>query len=175
MPLCLIRHTRVAAPAGLCYGQLDVPLADTFAEEARAVREALARRYSTNLPPIWSSPSLRCRSLAETLGAPFRLDPRLRELSFGEWEGRTWAELNSPEARHWGDNWQTVAPPRGESLPELLARLRAFLADLGDTDAIVLTHAGPIRALHHLVAGQTLEAAFRLAVDHGDLILLPQS
>jgi len=64
VPLCLIRHTRVAAPAGLCYGQLDIPLADTFAEEARAVREALAHQFPAGLPPIWSSPSLRCRSLA---------------------------------------------------------------------------------------------------------------
>jgi len=134
MPLCLIRHTRVAAPAGLCYGQFDVPLADTFAEEAQAVREALAHQFPAGLPPIWSSPSLRCRSLAETLDAPFRLDPRLRELNFGDWEGRTWAELDSPEARHWGDNWQTAAPPQGESLPELLQRLRNFLAETRRAD-----------------------------------------
>lgn len=173
MPLCLIRHTRVAV-SGLCYGRLDVPLAASFAEEARAVRKAVALQFPDGLPPIWSNPSLRCRQLAEALGTPFRIDPRLQELNFGTWEGRTWAELDSPAARHWGDNWQTAAPPQGETLPELLDRLRAFLAERAATDAILLTHAGPIRALHHLVAGQSLEAAFRLPVGHGDVILLPQ-
>lgn len=173
MSLYLIRHTRVGCEPGLCYGQLDVPLADSFAEEARAVREALAAQFPDGLPPVWSSPSLRCQRLAETLGVPFRLDARLRELNFGAWEGRTWAELDSPAARHWGENWQTAAPPQGESLPELLHRLRAFLAELDDTDALLVTHAGPIRALHHLVAGHTLEAAFQRAVGHGDVIVLP--
>jgi len=172
VPLCLIRHTRVAATAGLCYGQFDVPLADTFAEEAQAVREALAHQFPAGLPPIWSSPSLRCRSLAETLGAPFRLDPRLRELNFGAWEGRTWVELDSPEARHWGDNWQTAAPPQGESLPELLQRLRNFLAEIDSRDALLITHAGPIRALHHLLLGEALEMAFRRPVGYGELLCL---
>lgn len=172
MPLCLIRHTRVGCAPGLCYGQLDVPLADSFAEEAQAVREALARQFPAGLPPIWSSPSLRCRSLAETLEAPFKIDARLQELNFGEWEGLTWTELDSPTARHWGDNWQTAAPPDGESLPELLERLRAFLAELGETDAILLTHAGPIRVLHHLLLGEPLEAAFRRPVGHGELLCL---
>lgn len=170
MPLYLIRHTRVGCAPGLCYGQLDVPLADSFAEEVQAVREALARQFPAGLPPIWSSPSLRCRSLAEALGTPFRLDPRLRELDFGAWEGRTWTELDSPEARHWGDNWQTAAPPGGESLPELLARLRAFLAELDHPNALLITHAGPIRALHHLLLGEPLEAAFARPVAHGELL-----
>src|SRR5690606_40479848 len=71
----LIRHTRVTA-SGLCYGRLDVPLAASFAEEARAVRKALAHQFPEGLPAIWSSPSLRCRSLAEALDAPFRSEER---------------------------------------------------------------------------------------------------
>jgi len=173
VPLCLIRHTRVTA-RGLCYGRMDVPLAASFATEAQLVREALTLQFPQGLPPIWSSPSLRCRRLAEALDAPFQLDARLQELNFGDWEGRSWAELDSPAARHWGDNWQTAAPPQGESLAALLDRLRAFLAELDSANAILLTHAGPIRALHHLVTGQSLEAAFRLPVGHGDLILLPR-
>jgi len=171
VPLCLIRHTRVTA-AGLCYGRLDVPLADSFAEEAQAVREALARQFPEGLPPIWSSPSLRCRQLAETLEAPFKIDARLQELNFGDWEGRTWTELDSPTARHWGDNWQTAAPPDGESLPELLARLHDFLAEIESSDALLITHAGPIRALHHLLLGEPLETAFRRPVGYGELLRL---
>ena len=162
----------MAVPPGLCYGQLDVPLASSFAEEAQAVRETLARQFPAGLPPIWSSPSLRCRRLAETLDAPFQIDARLKELNFGIWEGRTWAELDSPEARHWGDNWQTAAPPQGESLDQLLARLRGFLDEIGGGDALLLTHAGPIRAMHHLLLNEPLDAAFRRPVGYGELLRL---
>lgn len=172
MPLYLIRHTRVGCAPGLCYGQLDVPLAEGFAAEAQAARETLARRFPDGLPPVWSSPSLRCRALADALGAPYRIDARLMELHFGAWEGRRWAELDSPEARHWGDHWQTAAPPGGEALTELLTRLRAFLASIEGGDALLITHAGPIRALHHLVLGESLDEAFRRPVGHGELLRL---
>lgn len=172
MPLYLIRHTRVGCAPGLCYGQLDVPLADSFAEEAQAVRDTLARTFPTDLPPVWSSPSLRCRALADALALPYRIDTRLMELNFGAWEGRTWAELDSPEARHWGNHWQSAAPPGGESLPELMIRLQAFLADIEAGDALLIAHAGPIRALHHLLLGESLEAAFRRPVGYGQLLRL---
>ena len=172
MSLYLIRHARVGCAPGLCYGQLDVPLADSFAEDARAVGETLAAQFPNGLPPVWSSPSLRCRRLADALNVPYRTDARLLELNFGAWEGRTWHELDSPEARHWGDNWQTAAPPQGESLPQLIARLRTFLDELGDAEATLVTHAGPIRALHHLLLGETLEAAFRRPVGYGELVRL---
>lgn len=172
MSLYLIRHTRVGCAPGLCYGQLDVPLAESFAEEAQAVRNTLAAQFPDGLPPVWSSPSQRCQRLADALAVPYRTDARLMELNFGTWEGRTWAELDSPEARHWGDHWQTAAPPAGESLPELLTRLQDFLAEINSADALLLTHAGAIRAIHHLVLGEPLEAAFRRPVGYGELLRL---
>ena len=172
MPLYLIRHTRVGCAPGLCYGQLDVPLADSFAAEAQAVRNELAQNFPDGLPPVWSSPSRRCRTLPDPLELPYRTDARLMELNFGAWEGRTWAELDSPEARHWGDHWQSAAPPGGESLPQLLARLREFLAEIETGDALLITHAGPIRALHHLLLGEPLETAFRRPVGYGQLLRL---
>lgn len=172
MPLHLIRHTRVATPPGLCYGRLDVPLATSFAAEAQAVRHALEQQFPAGLPPLWSSPSQRCQQLARQLGAPVHCDARLQELDFGAWEGRTWAELDSPAARHWGDHWQSAAPPGGESLPELLARLRAVLAELNGADALLVTHAGPIRALHHLLLGEALEHAFQRPVGFGQHLVL---
>ena len=41
MNAVLVRHTRSVVPPGVCYGRTEVPLADTFPEEARAVRERL--------------------------------------------------------------------------------------------------------------------------------------
>lgn len=169
MPLYLIRHTRVATPAGLCYGQMDVPVAETFDTEAQQVRAVLPPR----LPPVWSSPSQRCRLLAETLASSLRLDARLKELSFGDWEGRTWAELDSPEARHWGNHWQTARPPNGETLPELVERVGAFLQELPAGDQVIVAHAGPIRVLLHLLTGASLEEVFQRKIGYGEVIQVP--
>src|SRR5690606_39368627 len=65
-----------------------------------------------------------------------------------------------------------LAPPGGEALTELLTRLRAFLASIEGGDALLITHAGPIRALHHLVLGESLDEAFRRPVGHGQLLRL---
>ena len=60
----LLRHTKVAVPAGLCYGRSDVPLAPTFDAEAALV----SARMPGGNPFIVSSPSIRCRELALRLG-----------------------------------------------------------------------------------------------------------
>ena len=49
MKIYLVRHTRVDMPAGICYGNSDVALAETFEEEARKVREQLRVAYQTFL------------------------------------------------------------------------------------------------------------------------------
>ena len=97
MPLVLIRHTRVDVPAGVCYGQREVPLAASFDAEAAEVWSQLP------WPPdiVWTSPSERCRKLAERLGGEVRVDDRLRELHFGEWEGPTWERFPGPTGGAW--------------------------------------------------------------------------
>lgn len=105
---------------------------------------------------IVSSDLLRCRETSELLARDREvvLAPELRELHFGHWEGRTAAEcyLRDPVryAQWLHDPWR-VAPPGGERLDELAARVRAFLDRLaaacpGRTVAVV-THAGPIRVV----------------------------
>lgn len=175
MPLYLVRHTQVAVMPGTCYGQLDVPLASSFAEEACTVRRRLEHLCADALPPIWTSPSLRCALLAQSLSPDFQSDIRLKELNFGDWEGKSWDEIDSPEARYWGDHWQSAAPPNGESLPQLLQRLSDFINQLNCADAIVITHAGPIRALHHQLLNEPLEQAFARPIGFGEVFCLPSA
>ncbi|MGE8296218.1 MAG: histidine phosphatase family protein [Pseudomonas sp.] len=171
MPLYLVRHSRVAA-SGLCYGQSDVPLAASFADEAAALKRQLVQTFGAQLPPVLCSPSARCVQLAQALDMRVNLDARLMELNFGAWEGKSWAELDGPEARHWGDHWQTVAPPHGESLAELISRVDECIAGLPAGDHLLITHAGPIRVLWHQFSGLTLEQAFACPVPHAKLIVL---
>ena len=59
MKITLIRHTKVDVPSGTCYGWTDVPLAPTFPDEARLVRERLAGATG-----VWIEPrSSRARKI----------------------------------------------------------------------------------------------------------------
>jgi alpha-ribazole phosphatase len=58
MDIYLIRHTRTAAEAGLCYGQTDMALAESFADDMQEVRAKLPAIASDC--PIFSSPLTRC-------------------------------------------------------------------------------------------------------------------
>ncbi len=157
MDLYLIRHTRPQIEAGICYGQIEVPLAPTCVEDCAKVAARLP-----SLEAVWTSPQARCRSLAEAIGlrvgvAPVT-DERLCELGFGEWEGRRWATIRSDESERWAADYWNVSPPGGETYRDLYERVCLALAEILACNAhrvAVVTHAGPIRAA--LVRGLRLE------------------
>tara|TARA_R110002020_G_scaffold474460_1_gene705846 strand:- start:24948 stop:25484 length:537 start_codon:yes stop_codon:yes gene_type:complete len=147
MALTLLRHTTPAIASGICYGMTDLDVAETFAEEASAVLDALA-------PPdrIVTSPLTRCRKLAEHVAQshalPLTVDDRLREMDFGTWEGLPWADIPRAELDHWAADFLHARPHRGESVAMLTARVRAALAEWHDhqSHALIVTHAGVIKA-----------------------------
>jgi len=149
MDLYLIRHTRTQAETGVCYGRLEVPLAPTYVAECTAVAGRLPAPQA-----LWSSPRARCRVLAEAIGeragvAP-KIDERLCELDFGEWEGRRWDTIERDRSERWSAEYWNVAPPGGETYRELHERVGAVLAEILAHDAqqaVLVTHAGPIRAV----------------------------
>lgn len=147
MGLILLRHTRPAAPEGLCYGITDLPL-----DEA-----ALAARLpvlATTLPPfdrIRTSPLSRCRRLAEAIGRARGLvpevDPRLAEMNFGRWENRAWSALPRAELDAWAADFDTARPHGGETVAELARRVDAALGSVPQPDTTLwVTHAGIVRA-----------------------------
>ena len=102
----LIHHTAVQAP-GICYGHYDVPMADTFAAEAAALR--------AKLPPVpaggyraFSSPAARCRALSDAVTGDYVLDERLREMHFGTRENRLWADLRMVNLSVPTENWPYI-------------------------------------------------------------------
>jgi alpha-ribazole phosphatase len=154
--LWLVRHAPTSAPAGLCYGRLDLEA------DAEATAEA-TRRAHANLPSgiaLRTSPARRCRQLADALKAlrpasVVTIDPRLQEMDFGAWEGRTWASIGEPALARWTAAFATHAPGGGEPVHMLLDRVAAALDESRRAlhEEAWITHAGVVRAARLLAAG----------------------
>ena len=94
-----------------------------------------------------------------------RLDPRLAELDFGAWDGLPWASVPRDGLDAWAADPAGFRMPDGERYLDLETRVAAALADLREP-TLWFTHAGVIRALHHLVGGVERDEALRIAVPY---------
>ncbi|MFT8897064.1 MAG: histidine phosphatase family protein [Acetobacter sp.] len=156
---CLARHPPVEVPHGICYGQADVALAvgwEVFASQlAASLRKTGIRR-------LFASPLSRCRIPAQWVAArtqcELRLDERLREISFGEWEMCPWDAIPRNALDKWAADLLGFTPPQGESGQELIERVTNFWSECetGPSCAI-LSHGGPLRVLEALVAGKNVD------------------
>lgn len=151
MDLFLVRHTSVNVPKGLCYGQLDVLLNESFKYEAQEVAGVLS---SFNFIQVYSSPLSRCIRLANFCGYENIIySPNLLELNFGDWEGKLWDDIQGEEAKAWFTNWVDTKAPNGESFQDLITRVSIFIQSLPQKDGkiLIFTHAGVINAFRVLL------------------------
>lgn len=147
----LWRHGRTAHNASArLQGQVDIPLDDVGEWQAETAAAALASRYRPTR--IVASDLGRARATAQALadrtGLPVHVEPRVRERSFGEWEGMTSAEI----AERWPEQhavWAAGHEPErvgGETRPQVLARMvEAITAEataLGRDDTLVVVSHG---------------------------------
>lgn len=148
-------------------GWRDIPLNDT----GRAQAEANGERLKAFLADFgrspddfhWvASPLQRARETMEIIRravgldpTAYRVDDRLREISYGVLEGKTHEEIEAEapdlyyRLRH--EKW-TFQPPEGESYVQLAARVEAALSEIADP-GIVVAHGGVFRALKSLLDG----------------------
>jgi probable phosphoglycerate mutase len=106
--------------------------------------------------------ALEAAGIADT---EFDIDDRLKEISFGRWEGLTLADVaekdpNGGKGRD-ADKWGFV-PPGGESYADLCERIGGWLADQ-HRPAVVVGHGGVLRVLHHRLGGVAAAEAPLLA------------
>lgn len=150
MKVTFIRHTEVDVPPVTCYGKTDVPLKQSFVEEARSTSDELHSAMQTLFPfdGVYSSPLSRCRRLAEFCGySDACLEDSLLELDFGEWEMKRFDEIADVRMQEWFDDWFHTAPTGGESMAHQLTRVSNFLEARkkeGKRNILVFTHAGVI-------------------------------
>ena len=170
----LLRHGDTEGGPRYC-GRTDVALSDIGWRRMWASVEGVAPWRT-----IVSSPLARCaafaRQLSEQRDIPLSLDERLRELDFGEWEGRTAAELmvsaSDALTRFWRDPL-AHPPPGGETIQALQARvLAAWREIIGWREpALIISHGGPIRVILAHTSDRPLVNLHKITVPHA--VLLP--
>ncbi|MGI6056672.1 MAG: histidine phosphatase family protein [Bilifractor sp.] len=159
MKIYLLRHgeTGINAIGGRFQGQIDTPGAALTEKGRRQAREAgeKFRRMGLHFDLVYTSPQNRAMEtamLAAGLSSDRLIpDDRLKEISFGPFEGQKWETMN-PGTFHamMYDFGNYVPGPGMESGIGLLTRVSSFLEDLkrqkpADT-ILVSTHGGVIRA-----------------------------
>lgn len=141
----LVRHGETATP-GLFLGRSDPPLGELGRRQARQLAETLPAPRR-----LVSSGLRRATETAAILGDHWGLDPtvdlRFNEISYGEWDGLSWAEIERRwprEAAHKLGQWWEVTPPGGEQSQALVVRLQAGWEDLcaGVKPVVVVAHVG---------------------------------
>ena len=162
----LVRHGPTHARTMIGWTDLPADLSDS----------ATLMRLSAHLPkhaPVISSDLTRAMATADVLGPRPRLphDPALREINFGQWETRPFAEIEAESPDHIRAFWDRpgdIAPPGGESWNALSIRTWAALDRLQDLapDIIVVAHFGPIVAALQRAEGLSPEAAFAHRIDN---------
>ena len=144
-------------------GQQDIPINDTGREQAATNGRALKSLIDDPARFRYiASPLGRTREnmniVRQELGLPahgYETDDRLKEIAFGLWETKTFAELRKTEpelvAERERDKFN-FQPPIGESYARLLARVSAWLPYVTE-DSIVVCHGGVLRVLEHHLNG----------------------
>jgi broad specificity phosphatase PhoE len=167
--------------AGRLQGHRDTPLNQTGRAQATACSEILRGlferegRAAAHYDYV-SSPLCRARETMEIMRAAlgvapagYAIEPRLTEISFGEWEGLTYAEVMARDpdivAKREADKWQFL-PPGGENYQEVAARVGAWYATLA-RETVVCAHGGTGRALLALLGIAPREEAVHHEIDQG--------
>lgn len=171
MELYLIRHTTPDIPDGICYGQTDIGLVDSFVHELKTLQSKLPAGYERF--QIYSSPLKRCSKLSARLSGDNAItDQRLMELDFGDWEGQKWDDINEEELSKWMQDFVEVECPGGESYRQLYHRVIEWRKQVDKSEqkkVLVVAHAGVIRCLLSHTLGLPLENSFRLQIDYGSI------
>lgn len=174
MKLILIRHTSLNIAPGICYGQSDIDVSDTFTNEATTVKCQLS---DYDLDAIYTSPLQRCVKLAEFCDYPNAiLEPRLMELNFGDWEGKTWDDIDDPNLQEWFNDWLNVPATNGESFMMQYQRYVEFINELKtkyqQQTIALFTHGGILHCARIHAKIDCFENTFNYRPKYGEILAI---
>ena len=176
--LYLIRHAPTTAPPGSLAGSSDLPLSGEGVARLASVSKKL-----TGVDSWFCSPMLRTRQTLEIIEQKgctidgVRYDDRLREMDFGRWELKTFADIAALEPDRVNDmeNYLDFVFPQGERVADFIDRvqemLQLFSASNNDRIAVV-THGGIIRTMICLALNICPSNYLLFTVDYASLSIL---
>ena len=153
--ILLIRHGEAkGTPRGVLLGRTDRPLSERGRVQSKRLRGILPRGSAVRFV---SSPLARARQTAEMAtqgcGIAIEIEPDLREVDFGRWEGLTFEQIKERDAAA-VDRWSISDPgftfPEGESLEHFYGRVVRVgdrLAAAEEEIVVAFAHGGVIRTL----------------------------
>ncbi|MBE0576746.1 MAG: alpha-ribazole phosphatase [Desulfuromonadales bacterium] len=177
----LIRHGQVEGHEEKRYnGQVNVPLTQLGQTQSDRICNSLG---NVSLEAVYSSDLDRCRYCAELIAGSHDLKvstlESLRELHIGEWEGRTWAELQEAYPDGWQARLQDLANfqvPGGESLQDAADRIRPAIQNILALhpvgDVALVAHGGVNRIILLDAIGAPMQQAFSIEQDFGCLNII---
>lgn len=176
MEVIFIRHTSVDVPLGVCYGQSDVSLRDSFEQEAAVTSRNLNsyRSQGRDFDHVYTSPLTRCVRLAAYCGYPdAERDDRLMEINFGEWEMQKFEEIKDPRLKEWYADYMNVPATGGESFGMQYRRVADFLDELKKKDynkVAIFAHGGVLICAQIYAGILKPEEAFSALTPYGGIV-----
>jgi len=170
MEIYLVRHTTPNIEKGICYGQSDIGITATFSTEVTEIKKQIP---TDQISAVYCSPLQRCKILAKTFDIPIIYDKRLKEIDFGDWELKGWDDIPSSQLDPWMKDFVYTQIPNGESYIQLQQRVLECYNSLDHTSEeriVIVTHAGPMRALLSYIRNIELKDSFAIKISYGEVI-----
>lgn len=161
MQLYVLRHgTTLWNLEHKIQGATDIPLHEIGREEALLIREKVR---DLPIQAIYTSPLKRALETAQLIHPdptiPCIVDRALQEVSFGDWEGKTWDEVQGeyPTLLKQIPSSGYIDPPGGESFQQAAQRICPFVDSLREKgeNCLLVTHKAVVRFLFYCLTKKT--------------------
>ncbi len=171
--IVLCRHGATESnAAGQFLSRTDVPLSELGRIQAGRLKRDLE---DFAFERCLVSPMRRCLETRDIAApqVPFKVEGALREVDFGDWEGKTVAWLEANDAQRLALRRRDPVhfrPPAGESFEDVAQRLHGLAASLADARGLlVVGHRGTLGVLERLLRGLPLTSAGVTPLEPGEL------
>lgn len=178
MNIYIVRHGQTEENLkGTYYGDLDCSLTELGVQQAKSLEKKL---QGINFHKIYCSDLKRAEETLKHIKVKGEIvtDKRIRERSFGIFEGRTYKEIeeNFRElCSAWNEDWVDYRPEGGESFRDSYLRVEEFMENLKTEtgeNILVCTHGGIVKAMYIYVLGGNLDLYWKFNSRNADLSII---